>query len=128
MARCPSIKPNGERCRAEAIPGAEWCYSHDPERAEERRLNASKGGKRGGRGRPARPGAEGLQDIRDLLKSLTDDILSGDVERATAIAANQLLNTALRAIEVERKWRELDEIEERLSALEDSGQGVNRWG
>jgi hypothetical protein len=69
-----------------------------------------------------------VQDIKNLLKSLTDDVLSGEVERATAIAANQLLNTALRAIELERKWKELVEIEERLSALEDARQGMSRWG
>jgi hypothetical protein len=63
----------------------------------------------------------------DLLKSLSDCVLSGEVERATAIAANQLLNTALRAIELERKWKELDEIEERLSALEDAQQVRNTW-
>jgi hypothetical protein len=90
--------------------------------------NASKGGRSGGRGRPARSGAEGVRDIKDLLKSLTDDVLSGEVERATTIAANQLLNTALRAIELERKWKELGEIEERLSALEGARQGVSRWG
>jgi hypothetical protein len=69
-----------------------------------------------------------VRDIKNLLKSLTDDVLSGEVERATAIAANQLLNTALRAIELERKWKELGEIEERLSALEGARQGVSRWG
>jgi len=59
-----------------------------------------------------------MQDIKDLLKSLTDDVLSGNIERATAIAANQLLNTSLRAIELERKWREIEELESRLEALE----------
>ena len=72
----------------------------------------------GGRGRPAKSGAEGLKDIKDLLKSLTDDVLFGEVERATAIAANQLLNTALRAIELERRWKEIEDLEGRLEALE----------
>jgi hypothetical protein len=128
MSVCAAIKPDGVRCKARAMKGSEWCFNHHPDHSEERRRNASKGGKRGGRGRPARSRAEGLQDIKDLLKSLADDVLSGDVERATAIAANQLLNTALRAIELERKWKELGEIEERLSALEGARQGVSRWG
>jgi hypothetical protein len=34
--------------------------------------------------------------------------------------ANQLINTRLRAIEVERKIREAEEIEERLTALEEA--------
>src|SRR5829696_5841498 len=128
MGFCAAIKPDGARCKARAMQGSQWCFNHHPDHSQERRRNASKGGQRGGRGRPARSGAEGLQDIRDLLKSLTDDVLSGEVERAMAIAANQLLNTTLRAIELERRWKELGEIEERLSALEESQQGVSRWG
>jgi hypothetical protein len=118
MSICAAIKPDGSRCKARAMKGSQWCFNHHPDHSQERRHNASKGGKRGGRGRPAGSGAEGLQDIKDLLKSLTDDVLSGDVERATAIAANQLLNTSLRAIELERKWREIEELESRLEALE----------
>ena len=118
MSVCAAIKPDGVRCKARAMKSSEWCFNHHPDHSEERRRNASKGGKRGGRGRPARSGAEGLKDIKDLLKSLTDDVLSGEVERATAIAANQLLNTALRAIELERRWKEIENLEGRLEALE----------
>jgi hypothetical protein len=118
MNVCAAIKPDGARCRARAMKGSQWCFNHHPDHSEERRRNASKGGKRGGRGRPARSGAEGLQDIKDLLKSLTDDVLSGEVERATAVAANLLLNTTLRAIELERKWKEIEDLEGRLEALE----------
>jgi hypothetical protein len=127
MSFCAAIKPDGVRCKARAMKGSEWCFNHHPDYSHERRRNASKGGKRGGRGRPAKSGAQGVQDIRNLLKSLTDDVLSGEVERATAIAANQLLNTALRAIELERKWKELGDIEERLSALEVARQVGNTW-
>jgi hypothetical protein len=119
MSVCAAIKPDGARCKARAMKGSQWCFNHHPSYQEQRQRNASKGGKRGGRGRPARSGAEGLQDIKDLLKSLTDDVLSGDLERATAIAANQLLNTSLRAIELERRWKELETVEGRLAAVED---------
>src|SRR5919202_5297922 len=117
MSVCAAIKPDGARCKVRAMKGSQWCFNHHPDHSEERQRNASKGGKRGGRGRPAGSGAEGLQDIKDLLKSLTDDVLSGDVERATAIAANQLLNTSLRAIELERKWKEIEELESRLEHI-----------
>src|ERR687895_639942 len=127
MSFCAAIKPDGFRCKARVMQGSQWCFNHHPDHSQQRRRNATKGGKRGGRGRPAKSGAEGVQDIKDLLKSLTDDVLSGEVERATAIAANQLLNTALRAIELERKWKELGEIEERISALESVRQGASRW-
>ena len=118
MGFCAAIKPDGVRCKARAMQGSQWCFNHHPDHSQERRRNASKGGKRGGRGRPARSGAEGLKDIKDLRKNLTEDVLSGAVERSTAIAANQLLNTVLRAIELERKWKEIEELEGRLEALE----------
>src|SRR5215207_11134178 len=100
------------------MEGYAYCYNNNQEFADERRLNASKGGKQGGRGRPARPGAEGLQDIQDLLTDLTSGVLSGTVTREVAIAANQLLNTSLRALELERKWKEIEELEGRLEAVE----------
>jgi hypothetical protein len=118
MGFCAAIKPDGARCKARAMQGSQWCFNHHPDHSQERRRNASKGGMHGGRGRPAKSGAEGLKDIKDLLKRLTDDVLSGEVERATAIAANQLLNTALRAIELERRWKEIEDLEGRLEALE----------
>ncbi len=46
-------------------------------------------------------------------------MLSGEIAREVAIAANQLLNTNLRALELERKWKETEELEGRLEALED---------
>ena len=118
MGVCAAIKPDGVRCRARAMKGYAYCFNHNPEFADERRLHASKGGKQGGRGRPARPGAEGLQDIQDLLADLTSGVLSGEVTRDVAIAANQLLNTSLRALELERKWKEVLELEARLEAVE----------
>ena len=43
--------------------------------------------------------------------------------------ANQLINTRLRAIELERKIREAEEIEDRISRLEEIAKnGGRRWG
>jgi hypothetical protein len=122
MARCAAIKPNGERCKAEAMPDAEWCYSHHPDYAEERRRRASKAGKRGGRGRPQHE----MGAIKTLLEGLTERVLAGEIETGRAAVANQLVNTRLRAIEQERKMRELEELEERLEALEGVLKGRKR--
>jgi hypothetical protein len=118
MARCPAIKASGERCKGDAIPGAGWCFSHDPGRAAERRRNASKGGKLGGRGR----GSGELAEIKTLLTNLTDRVLGGEgveaLETGRAAVANQLVNTRLRAVELERKIKETDELEARIEELE----------
>src|SRR5215213_1649341 len=128
MARCAAIKPNGERCKVEAIADAEWCWSHHPDYEQARQRRASKGGKRGGRGRPQHE----MGAIKTLLEDLTEQVLSGELQTGPAAVANQLINTLLRAIEVERKIKEAEEIEERLSALEDLAKakpgGGRRWG
>jgi hypothetical protein len=59
-----------------------------------------------------------IPNIKTLLEDLTERVLSGDLETGRAAVANQLVNTRLRAIEQERKMRELEELAERLEALE----------
>lgn len=59
-----------------------------------------------------------IPTIKALLEDLTERVLSGDLETSRAAVANQLVNTRLRAIEQERKMRELEELAERLEALE----------
>jgi hypothetical protein len=130
LARCAAIKPNGERCKVEAMPDAEWCYSHHPDYAEERRRRASKAGKTGGRGRP---GSE-LAEVKELLATLTGRVLGEEgtekLETGPAAVANQLINTRLRAIEQERKIREAEDLEARIEALErasEAKKGGPRW-
>ena len=126
MARCAFIKPGGDRCGATAMKGYDTCYGHRPDLAEERRRNASKGGKRGGRGR----GSGELQEIKVLLKDLTKKVLNIEMGSGVAAVANQLINTRLRAVELERKVREVDELESRLEALERATKErkEERWG
>ena len=115
MPQCAGIKRDGGRCAVVVGPGQGHCYQHDPERADERRRNASRGGKSKGNGE--------LPDLKRQLKDLAADVLKGDVETGRAAVANQLLNTVLRAIEQERKQRELEEMAERLEALEEILKG-----
>ena len=46
-------------------------------------------------------------------------MLGGEVDRGAAAVVNQILNTVIRAIEQERKMRELEEMAQRLEALEE---------
>jgi len=128
MSLCNGIRADGGRCQAQAMRNSEWCINHHPDRAEARRRRASKGGKRGGRGRPAQE----LADVKRQLQDLADMVLVGNVERADASVAGQLLNIKLRALETERRWKELGELEERMAALEATLEAnkkrSNRWG
>lgn len=111
--RCSAIKSGGERCRLEATHGS-YCWSHAPETADERRRRARRGGKSGGRGRPQ---AE-LADIKGRLSDLADQVLAGEVDRSDAAVAGQLLNTVIRAVGIELKVKEQQDLIERLEELE----------
>ena len=50
-------------------------------------------------------------------------MLTGGVETGPAAIANQLMNTRLRIIELERRWKETGELEGRMEVLEDVLKG-----
>jgi hypothetical protein len=110
MAQCQGIKRDGGRCTVVVGPSQTHCYQHDPARSGERRRNASKGGRSKGNSE--------IAELKKQLKDLATDVLSGEVGRSEAAVVNQILNTRARLIELERKIREQEELEERLAALE----------
>jgi len=83
---------------------------HDPTRSEERRRAASKAGK-------ARPNRE-IAEIKTRLSVLAEDVLAGRADRGNAAVVSQVYNVLLRAITVELRIREQQELTERLEELE----------
>jgi hypothetical protein len=69
-------------------PGQSHCYQHDPKRQEERRRNASRGGR--SKGNPK------LAKLDRQLEDLAADALEGIVERGVAAVVNQIINTRAR--------------------------------
>jgi hypothetical protein len=118
--QCTAVKRNGEHCTLPANGPQGLCWAHDPANAEKRRRGASRGGK-------ARANRE-LVGVKAQLEDLTEQVLSGTLETGRAAVVNQLINTRLRAIELERKIRETDELEARIEALEQPQEGGSRWG
>jgi hypothetical protein len=122
--KCPAITRGGEPCRGLVRPGNDYCPAHDPARSEDRRRAASKAGR-------AKPTKE-LASIKGRLSSLADDVLEGKVERGDGAVVSQILNVYLRAVAVEMKVKEQQELEERLeqleSALERKREGGGQWG
>ena len=113
MRGCSAIKANGERCKGIAATGSDYCPAHDPARAEERSRMASRAAK-------SRLSSTimDIPTIKSKLKDLYDAVLEGRVDRSAAAVANQIANTQLRAVEVERRVREQVELESRLDELE----------
>jgi hypothetical protein len=121
MSLCSATKRNGEPCRVTVDHGVEFCWAHDPANREQRQRITSRAGK-------SKPNKE-LLSIKERLSTLADGVLEGSTDRAVGAVASQILNVYLRALEQERKWKELGEIEERISALEASAKqaGNRTW-
>jgi hypothetical protein len=126
MAICSGIRADGGRCGAQAIRSSEYCVNHHPDYEDARRRRNSKGGRRGGRGRPRLE----LADIKRRLSDLADDVLAGEVEKGVAAVASQVLNVYLRAVSVEMKAREQEELEARLEEVEEllRQRKEDKWG
>src|SRR5215217_6417645 len=120
MGQCAGIKRDGGRCAVVVASGQSHCYAHDPDRSEERKRNASRGGRAKGNGE--------LADLKKQVKDLAKDVLDGKVDRGRAAVVNQLYSTLIRAIEQECKMRELGELAERLEALEEVLRGRRKVG
>jgi hypothetical protein len=115
MAVCCGIKRDGSRCTATVEPPQEYCWWHDPANADKRRRAASMGGK-GGRSKE-------IRDLKRRISEVIDGVLEGSQDRGRAAVAIQGLNALRSTLELERKVRELDELEARIQALEQPHEG-----
>lgn len=109
-SRCKGTKDSGERCERLVGGDAEFCFAHDPAHAERRKQIAARAGR-------STSNLE-IRAIKATLEQALEDVLEGSLDPRRASAANQLINTSLRAISLEREIREADEIERRLALLE----------
>ncbi len=123
MGSCSGITEAGGRCKSIAISGSDYCHAHHPDRAEARRRSASKGGKRGGRGRPSTE----VSELKGQLADLYAAVLDGRTEPKVGAVAAQIANVRARLVETELRVREAEELEERISQLEQTREGGKRW-
>lgn len=119
-AKCAAITLGGAPCKGLVRPGNEYCPAHDPARQEARRRAASKAGK----SKPGRELTEAKRDILDVIKAVREE----SIERPVGAVVFQGYNTLLKALDVERRWRETDELEARLEELEAALDRKNREG
>jgi len=107
VGRCRGITRDGDQCSHVSAPGNDYCYSHDPERSEERRANAARAG---GTKRPTTT----IKNLDDTLAKLAEDVLSGEVDKGAAAVVVQVVGARIRLLELERKMAERDELRQRF--------------
>jgi hypothetical protein len=123
VPRCSHTYGDYSQCRRIVSAEQEYCYSHDPQRASERKRNAARGGR-------AKASGE-LGRVKARLHTLADMVEEGQMDRADAAVISQIWGTYLRAVSVELKAREQLEITQRLEQLEEGlghKGGSSRWG
>jgi hypothetical protein len=131
MSRCLGTKRDNSPCTVTVEPPHTYCWWHDPANAEARKQAAARGGRRAGRGRPVSE----LVRLQGRFEDLADKVLSGEMERAKAAVACQLLNGARACVRDALSAREQEELEARIAALERAGEARSpsggrggRWG
>lgn len=127
--RCAAITRAGRRCKLEATVGS-YCYSHSPETADQRHRAARRGGKAGGNGRG---GGREVQDLKQRISNVIDAVLDGSQDRGRGAVAIQGFNSLRGVLELERKVKEVEELESRLQRLEQASEsgatkGGRKWG
>ena len=114
--RCAAITKAGERCQLEATNGS-YCGNHAPENAEARKQR----GRRGGKAR----GASELSAVKREIRTVVSDVLAGRVERGVGVVVFQGYNTLLKAVEVDRRIREEEQL---FASIEQLEQAQERGG
>src|ERR671938_615447 len=99
---CAGITRSGARCTQSVRPGLTYCHHHDPDRAEERSLAAS---------RAARAKVDvDIAAIKRRLREVAEGVLNGSIPTGRGSVAFQGFGVLIRAIEAERKIREQEEL------------------
>jgi len=124
MPRCVGTKRDGGRCTTIVKPPQTHCYQHDPDRAAERKRNASRAGRNGGRE---------IRELKKCISDVVDAVLEGSQDRGRAAVAIQGFNALRAVLEQERKLKEAEVLEARIEALEAKAslgqpmKGVRQW-
>src|SRR5215203_825240 len=111
MNRCAAITNAGGRCSRYVNASKQYCYAHDPERGEERKRNAAKAGS-------VKTGPAEIQEIKREIRRIGKDVEKGDIQTGRASLMIQGLGSLRYFIELERRIKEPDELEQRLEQLD----------
>jgi hypothetical protein len=119
MSLCETIRSNGDRCRAQALPSRPKCWAHDPgsrEKADEAR-------RRGGANRSNV--ARATRCMPRDIKGLSRRILEAFDQVATGKLAPDRAHAMARLAAVYVQLHQAGEVETRLQALEAAAAGNN---
>lgn len=110
---CCATRKDGQPCEAQALPGSDYCFAHDPERKEQRDAARSQGGKnRAGIVRLRGLIPPRLISVYETLEQALSEVHGGSLEpnRAQAMAAiSRAMVHVLQAGELEERVRKIEQ-------------------
>jgi hypothetical protein len=112
---CSATKPDQSKCQAAAMPGSEFCYFHDPSKAEERREAQSQGGRQN-RVRTLEETAPDIkiEDSGDAIALISDTInqvRKGKIDPRVANSVGFLANILMKAVERNKLETRIEQLE-----------------
>ncbi len=115
MNQCAAVRPGGQRCRAQALPGRALCFAHDPENRE----RASEARRKGGHNsanltRAARRIPRGMQDVARRILEAFDRVESGELPPDRAHAMARLAAVYVQIHDAGEVQARIEELEARL--------------
>ena len=115
MIKCKFTKPDGKKCQAWAMTGKDFCFSHDPDKKQERSLACSKGGMTPKKNLHPLPKVKlkEQKDVARLLAKTINEVRTGEIELKVATCIGYLSNILIKALSQ-------GELENRLEALEET--------
>jgi len=112
---CRATKPDGSSCQAAALPGSDFCFFHDPDRADERREANAAGGRQGKMKTldAVTPDVkiESCQDVVRLISETINQVRRGELDPRVANAVGYLANVLIKAVEQGDMEKRLEDLE-----------------
>ena len=97
-ARCVFVMEDGKKCKQSGWLGGEFCFQHDPEAAELRKLA----------GRPSKERLTKGEEVEELLDETLTELQEGRMKPGQAYATGYLAQLMLMARETRRREVKLD--------------------
>jgi hypothetical protein len=112
---CCAKKPDGSNCEAPVVAGSEFCFFHDPSKAQQRREAQVHGGRQN-RMKTLDSTApdvrvEDVGDARALLVQTINWVLKGEIDPRVANSVGFLLNMIMKAVAQDNLEARIEELE-----------------
>jgi len=112
---CRAKTPDGSSCQAAALSGSDFCFFHDPDRADERQAARSFGGSRN---RMKTLSAdvpdvkvESCQDVVKLIGETINQVRKGQLDPRAGNAIGYLANVLIKAYEQGSLEKRIEDLE-----------------